>query len=495
MRIKRIARLFLTVLLLTVSLTGLASATPSGDLQEADQIVAQALTQAKQGDLSAAKATYDSFHERWRIIEEGIKAESITAYRTIEEEMATVAFALLQNPVDGSQLSSGLQRLQTANQTFITGGFPADGGQKQQSSGNISGLLTLLEQAKAQAEAHDVAGAAASIEQFRHSWLDVEGIVLTASGQVYGDAERDMVTLSAYLTSKQPDLTKAITLIDQMHNYLAPLVSKTSYNVFDAATIVLREGLEALLVTVALLAFLKKAGHPEKGRWIWGGVGAGLLVSAVLAVAVKFLIGTGAFGSNNFLIMGFSGLFAASMLIWVSYWLHSKSSLVEWQRYIREQSTSALATGRLLSLATLSFLAVFREGTETVLFYVGMASSIAMKDLLLGLALGLGILAVIAVVILKWGIKVPMRPFFLVSSLLVFYLAFKFTGMGVHGLQLAGLLRATVVPYLPTVDFLGLYPNWEGTIPQLLLLMGGLATFVWQHRRDRIAKAALVATQ
>ncbi|HWI52137.1 MAG TPA: iron permease, partial [Symbiobacteriaceae bacterium] len=74
------------------------------------------------------------------------------------------------------------------------------------------------------------------------------------------------------------------------------------------------------------------------------------------------------------------------------------------------------------------------------------------------------------VAVLRIGLKIPMRPFFLVSSVLVFYLGFKFTGMGIHGLQLAGVLPATVVPYLPHFDFLALYPNWQSTLPQLLLL-------------------------
>jgi high-affinity iron transporter len=271
--------------------------------------------------------------------------------------------------------------------------------------------------------------------------------------------------------------------IEGMRDYLSPLVSKTSYNMMDAITILLREGLEGLLVVVALLGFLRKAGHAEKNKWIWIGVGAGIGVSIILGTVVNLLFSAGTFGSNNFLIAGWTGIFAAVMLLYMSYWLHSKSSISEWQRYIRTQSTKALDTGNLISLALLSFLAVFREGTETVLFFIGMASSIKMTSLLLGIVIGLLILVVLSYLILKVGLKIPMRPFFLVSSILMFYLCFKFTGMGIHGLQLAGLLPATQAP-IPTIDFFALYSTWESFIPQMFLLVIAVFAAIVNKRKD-----------
>lgn len=159
------------------------------------------------------------------------------------------------------------------------------------------------------------------------------------------------------------------------------------------------------------------------------------------------------------------------MLIYVSYWLHSKSSVKAWQSYVNDKSSQAIATGSLFSLGLLAFLAVFREGTETVLFYIGMASSIKLSDLLIGIAIGMAILVFIALLILKVGLRIPMRPFFMVSSLLVFYLGLKFTGMGINGLQLAGLLPATSSDILPSIGWIGMYPTWEGFLPQLILII------------------------
>jgi high-affinity iron transporter len=102
----------------------------------------------------------------------------------------------------------------------------------------------------------------------------------------------------------------------------------------------------------------------------------------------------------------------------------------------------------------------------------------------MGIVVGLLILSVLAFLILKVGIKIPMRPFFLVSSVLVFYLCFKFLGMGIHGLQLAGVLNATHTGLLPSSEFFGLYSTWENIIPQLILLLAAVGIVIWNRIRD-----------
>lgn len=222
---------------------------------------------------------------------------------------------------------------------------------------------------------------------------------------------------------------------------------------------------------------------------ILGGVGIGFAVSIVLAVIVKVLFSSGTFGNNNFLISGWTRVFAAVMLMYVSYWLHSKSSVKVWQCYVNDKGSQAIATGSLFSLGLLAFLAVFREGTETVLFYIGMASSIKLSDLLIGIAIGMAILVIIALLILKVGLRIPMRPFFMVSSLLVFYLGLKFTSMGVNGLQLAGLLPANSSDILPSIGWIGMYPTWEGFIPQLILIIVAIVMVILNHTSSKGLKA------
>ena len=303
-----------------------------------------------------------------------------------------------------------MENQQEINERFIKGNYApdaADSGPK----GSLSSLIGLLQEAKTAVNTGNTAEAKSKVEAFRKSWLDVEGVVLTQSAKAYQDAERDMVLLYAYLSSDPVRTDDAKTTLDSMIGYLQPLASKTTYNMFDAVTIILREGMEALLVVIALLAFLKKSGHDNKKKWIWGGVLGGIGASIVLGIIVQFLFSSGAFGSNNFMIAGFTGLFAAIMLLYMTYWLHSKSSLTQWNQYIRSKSTNALAAGSLWSLAILAFLAIFREGTETVLFMIGMASSIGIGDLLAGIAIGFAVLTVITILALRYGVKIPVRPF------------------------------------------------------------------------------------
>lgn len=457
----------------------------SVDLQKANDYVIKAFQSAEQNDLDQSKEEYDKYNSLWYEIEGGIKDKSKGAYRSIEERMGEVQFAFAQSPAKKENIMTSLKALNEINQTFISGDMSSFKDPVPTGSTTIDDLVKLLDEAKAALDQNDVPAAKQHIQNFRNSWLDIEGLVLTQSTKVYADAERDMVSSYALLTANPPNVADAIQTVTNMRDYLAPLASKTSYTMVDVITILLREGLEALLVIVALLGFLNKSGHGEKKNWLWYGLGAGVLVSIIIGIAVQLLFSSGTFGNNNFLIIGCTGIFAAVMLIYMSYWLHSKSSVANWKQYINNQSTKALASGNLWSISILAFLAVFREGTETVLFFIGMASSISLATLLLGIFLGVLILAVIAFLILKVGLKIPMRPFFLVSSVLVFYLCFKFLGTGIHGLQLAGVLHATHTDSLPSIDFFGFYSTWENIVPQLILLLAAIGVVIWNKIRDQ----------
>ena len=174
---------------------------------------------------------------------------------------------------------------------------------------------------------------------------------------------------------------------------------------------------------------------------------------------------------------------AAVMLFYVSYWLHSKARLSVWQTYIRERSTAALAGGSMFSLGMLAMLAVFREGAETAVFYLGIAPSILPSDLAVGLGLGVVALIAVGIATISIGLRLPLRPLFLASSVLIYYLGFKFVGMGLHALQVSGVLPATPAP-LPGSDFLGVYPTWETALPQLLLLIAA-GVVLWITLRDQ----------
>ena len=470
------------------------AASPAEQLGALAGQVDTALARLDAGDLASARAAYQSFDAGWVQIEDGIKAQSRPSYKAIEGAMGEVKTALRTEPVDAARLRAALQHLRAECDVFIaSAGAPQPAAEPAPATSTVTlpTVIGELQMAQRDIAAGDVAGASARVADFQRDWLEVEGLVKTTSAPVYTSTENNMAQAAALLAQRPPDTAGAGAVLAQMERDLAPLATgELRYGVFDAAVILLREGLEALLVIAALLAFLTKTGYVEQRRWIWAGGGAGILASVAIALVANVVFARAAAGTNRELLEGITGLFAAGMLIYVSFWLHSKAKLGAWQEYIRAKSTAALARNSLLSLALIAFLAVFREGAETVLFYVGIASSIALGDLLLGLAIGAAGLAAIGVLMLAFGVRVPIRPFFLGTSLLLYYLAFKFVGTGLHALQVAGLLPATAKPFLPNWDLVGLYPTVETTLVQVAILVLGCAVLALAGRRPAARPAA-----
>ncbi|WP_051591312.1 FTR1 family iron permease [Bacillus sp. UNC438CL73TsuS30] len=463
--------ILLLILVFGVHTTVSAAGNSSEDIKKAEVSVDKAIDYASKGNLSEAQKAYDQFNKTWREIEEGIKADSATAYRDIESNMGQVVYALTLKKQD--QVLQALKGLKAVNEKFASGGYPKEAGIKKEDI-SLDDFIVLLQETKKEIKEQKQSEALADIKKASSSWLSVEGVVVAQSATVYSDSERDLVTIQAMLAANPPNFKDANKTVDNMIKYLTPLADKTEYTYWDAAMILIREGLEALLVVIALMSFVKKSGEGKGKGWIWTGVLSGLGVSVILAVIVKFVISSGAFGNNNALIAGWTGVFAAVMLLYMSYWLHSQSNIADWNRYIREKSQTALTTGKLVSLGVLAFLAVFREGTETVLFYIGMASQIKLQALLIGFLIGAAILGILAYLMVFVGLKLPLRPFFMVSSLIVFYLCIKFTGMGIHSLQLSGLIPTTNSQSIPSIEFFALYPSWESTIPQVILVLGAV---------------------
>ena len=235
--------------------------------------------------------------------------------------------------------------------------------------------------------------------------------------------------------------------------------------------IILREGLEAILVIGAVVALLLKTGHRERLRSIWWGVAWGVLASAATAVVLKTVLS--AMPASREVIEGATMLVAVAVLFSVSYWLISKVEAAKWQQFIREKVTNALEHGGGRALAFVAFLAVYREGAETALFYqtlfnegVRVALPIAM-----GILVGGATLAVIFTLFYRFGVRIPLRPFFGVTSVLLYYMAFVFMGKGMRELQEGNLMPVTLIPGAPHVDALGLYPTVETMLAQLVLVV------------------------
>jgi high-affinity iron transporter len=249
--------------------------------------------------------------------------------------------------------------------------------------------------------------------------------------------------------------------------------------------IILREGFEAILVIGAVVAFLLKTGHRERLREIWTGVALGLVASAVTAVVLKTVLG--AMPASREIIEGLTLLVAVAVLFSVSYWLISRVEAAKWQQFIREKVNNALAHGGGKALAFVAFLAVYREGAETALFYQALFDEgprVALP-ISLGIILGFAALAVIFTLFYRYGVRIPLRKFFGVTSVLLYYMAFVFMGKGVRELQEGNAMPITLIPGFPHIEALGLYPTWETVLAQLLLLalfVFALAKTFWPKR-------------
>ena len=254
--------------------------------------------------------------------------------------------------------------------------------------------------------------------------------------------------------------------------------------------IILREGFEAILVIGAVIAFLVKTGHRERVRSIWNGVIMALAASVATAVILSTLLS--AIPASRELVEGVTMLIAVAVLFSVSYWLISKVDAARWQNFIRVQVDSALAKGGGTALTFVGFLAVYREGAETALFYQALfrqPGQVA-TPLVLGMVAGSAALTLIFVLFYRFGVRIPMRPFFGITSALLYAMAFVFMGKGIRELQEANALPLTILPGWPSVDVLGIFPSRETMIGQgflLALLAYAMVKTFARHREEPAA--------
>lgn len=264
---------------------------------------------------------------------------------------------------------------------------------------------------------------------------------------------------------------------------------------FQSFLIILREGFEAILVIGAIITFLVKTGNGALVRRVWQGVGLALAASFATAYVMATLLS--AIPASREIVEGVTMLIAVAVLFSVSYWLISKVEAARWQQFIREKVSTALKQGGGAALAFTAFLAVYREGAETALFYQALFQQPGAVGLplSLGLALGFVALAGIFVAFHRFGVKIPMRPFFAATSGMLYLMAFVFMGKGIRELQEGNALPLTLLPGWPSVDALGIFPSREGMIAQgvMLLALAFALWRTWATARQAAAEAAEAA--
>jgi high-affinity iron transporter len=279
--------------------------------------------------------------------------------------------------------------------------------------------------------------------------------------------------------------------LDQAQNALGHRLTRVEL-FFQSFVILSREGIEAILIIGALIAFLVKTGAEERRRDVYYGVGAALVASVLTAVLIETVFHISV--AQQELLEGATMLLASGVLFYVSYWLLSKMEVARWNRFVQGKVQRALVGGSILALPTVAFLAVYREGFETVLFYkallVSSGSAGAAIPVALGMLVATALLVVIYLAISRYGVRIPLKPFFGITGVFLYYMAFVFAGKGVLELQGAGILGVTYVPWAPVIPALGVYGTAEGLLAQgilLLLFAGGIVwTFFIEPRRLKV---------
>src|SRR5439155_855532 len=256
----------------------------------------------------------------------------------------------------------------------------------------------------------------------------------------------------------------------------------------ESFVLLLREGFEAILLVAALMTFLAKAGAVERRRHVaqgaWAAVGASVITAVVIELLFQITPG------EREALEGFTMLLATAVLFYVSYWLVSKIEAAKWSAFVKSRMEEALSAGSGWALASVAFLAVYREGFETILFYKALLTSAGLGGrgggttaVLGGVFVGAAALVLVYIGINRFGLKVPLKPFFAITSAMLYYMAFVFAGKGIADLQEAGLVKTTVLEWAPRIPVLGIYPTLQSLSLQFLLLALLLVAIVWLQRQ------------
>lgn len=274
------------------------------------------------------------------------------------------------------------------------------------------------------------------------------------------------------------ELQVQVEALDQLFSEAEQVLSQhqtsSASNFVAAFTILLREGIEALLIVVAMIALLQKADRADVLPWIHAG-----WVAALLAGVVTWLLATWVItisGASRELTEGFGSLLAAVVLVWVGIWMHGKSRADEWQRYVREKLAHALSRKSGLFLWGLAFIVVYREVFETILFFAAIWNQGGRTGVVTGGATAALTLLVIGWAMLRFSRRLPIGEFFRYSAILIAVLAVVLVGKSVSALQEAGYVPITWFDGGVRIELLGLYPTLQGVAAQVgvaLLLIAG----------------------
>ena len=413
-------------------------------------------------DLEAVREAYKKMNSTWTINEAVVRDHSTAHYGQVETAISFLRSSIETEPTNFDTIQASFDDLKKAISNFVEGTEVAT----TSSNLTLKDGIDLLKKALTQFQAGQDSEAAATMKEFITIWPTIEGSVSTTNPSLYTkvESESPVIMVKGKDSEYQEKLSSLIAELSQID-------TSASYNAFDSMLILLREGVEALLIVMALVTTLKAAKMRKRLKWVYGGAFAGIVASLLIAYILQIAFPAVTSGTNREIIEGAVGIFAVIMMIIIGIWLHSKSSVKKWNTFMESQMQTVTKTGSFLSMFALSFLAVFREGAETILFYVGILPRISSFDFVLGISLALSVLVVIAFVMNKASqFFLPHKVFFILTWM-IYALAFKMTGVSIHALQLTNMIPNHLIAGIPTIDILGIYPSLEGLAGQALFII------------------------
>lgn len=280
---------------------------------------------------------------------------------------------------------------------------------------------------------------------------------------------------------------KLFSQLEQSLEKIGASSSPISLFIF-ALTIILREGFEALIIVAAVVAYLIKTGNSQKLSIVYSSLSLAIVLSFVTAWVVNLLFTNAA--QSREILEGVTILIAVGLLFYVGFWLLSNANSKKWSEYIKSNVSESLSKGDKMALWWTVFLAVYREGAEIVLFYQALifdAQKIGALDMIAyGFLVGTIILAVTFMVFKIFSIKIPIRPFFLITSIIIFYMSIVFVGKGVMELVEGKVFVPETISGIPTIPWLGIYPYLESLVPQILMLIALFAGILIMKKREKL---------
>ncbi len=292
---------------------------------------------------------------------------------------------------------------------------------------------------------------------------------------------RSAIESNASVEKVQTEAKRSMTLIDQAKR----IMSERSFNswlVFLLSFfIILREGLEAFLVIIAVLGIIRALKLPKAANWIHAGWIMAIIFGFLLWLAADRLFTFT--GAQRELLEGVVAFFAVGVLLYVGFWMHDKSKAHKWQAYVKRKAQNLARKENLLGLAFLSFLVVFREAFESVLFLSALGFEVQETHHVAfggGIVSAFAFLIAISVMLLKYSKKISIIKLFQYSALIISCMAIILAGKGIHAFQEAGNMSISIMPLKLHLSFIGLYPTWETFLAQFGILI--LIVFLWNFK-------------